>query len=64
MELASPLILNETFSIIFKHRDFFSGQTGAVPTEIKSDPTPKVKDVMFSSLRNNCDADSSDNDDW
>ena len=42
----------------------FSGQSGAVPTEIKSDPTPKVKDVMFSSLRANCDADSSDNDDW
>jgi len=44
--------------------EFLLGQTGAVPTEIKSDPTPKVKDVMFSSLRNNCDADSSDNDDW
>lgn len=51
-------------SIILKMIIFFAGQSGAIPTEIKSDPTPKVKDVMFSSLRNCDDADSSDNDDW
>ena len=43
--------------------EYLLGQSGAIPTDIKSDPTPKVKDVMMSSLRNNCD-DSSDNDDW
>ena len=43
--------------------EYLLGQSGAIPTEIKSDPTPKVKDVMMSSLRQNCD-DSSDNDDW
>ena len=51
-------------SIILKMKKKFAGQSGAIPTEIKSDPTPKVKDVMFSSLRNCDDADSSDNDDW
>ncbi len=46
--------------------EYLIGQFGAVPTEIKTDPTPKVKDVMMSSLRNggNKDDDSSDNDDW
>ena len=42
--------------------EFLIGNTGAITTEIKSDPRPKVKDVMMSSLRNNDD--SSDNDDW
>ena len=41
--------------------EFLIGNTGAIQTEVKSDPRPKVKDVMMSSLRNNQD---SDNDDW
>ena len=45
--------------------EFLMGNTGAIQTEIKKDPRPKVKDVMMSSLRNhNNDDDSSDNDDW
>ena len=46
--------------------EFLMGNTGAIQTEIKKDPRPKVKDVMMSSLRNGNgkDDDSSDNDDW
>jgi len=45
--------------------EFILGKTGAVETQIKSDPRPKVKDVMMSSLRNGRDQDSdSDNEDW
>lgn len=38
------------------------GQAGAVPTSIKEDPRPKIKDVLFSKLRSK-DDESSD-DDW
>lgn len=41
--------------------EFILGQTGAIKTEITSDPRPKVKDVMLSALKN---GDESDNDDW
>lgn len=45
--------------------EFLIGKTGAIKTEITADPTPKIKDVMMSTLRNGRDADdSSDNDDW
>lgn len=45
--------------------EFLVGRTGAIPTDIKEDPTPKIKDVMMSSLKNGKnDDDSSDNDDW
>ena len=45
--------------------EFLIGKTGAVQTDIKKDPRPKVKDVMMSSLRGNQNHDdSSDNDDW
>lgn len=46
--------------------EFLVGKTGAITTDIKSDPRPKVKDVMMSSLRgtNYEDEDSSDNNDW
>jgi hypothetical protein len=46
--------------------EFILGKAGAVETEIKKDPRPEVKDVMFSSLgkRNKDDSDSSDDNDW
>ena len=46
--------------------EFLIGKTGAVQTQIKKDPRPKVKDVMMSSLRGNQnnDDDDSDNNDW
>jgi len=45
--------------------EFIIAKTGAVQSEIKKDPTKKIKDVMMSSLRNqDDDDDSSDNNDW
>merc|ERR1711874_483747 len=44
--------------------EYLLGQTGAIKTEIKDDPKPKVKDVMMSSLRGNKDDDLSDEGDW
>ena len=45
--------------------EYLIGKTGAVKTEIKDDPKPKVKDVMMSSLRGNRnDEDLSDEGDW
>ena len=41
--------------------EFLLGRLGAVETTIKDDPKPKVKDVMFSNLKNG-DEDSDDND--
>ncbi|XP_059084211.1 viral IAP-associated factor homolog [Tigriopus californicus] len=47
--------------------EFMLGRTGAVDTTITEDPKPKVKDVMFSSLkdgRNTQGDESSDENDW
>jgi len=50
--------------------EFILGKTGAIKTEIKSDPRPQVKDVMMSKLQNGAirnganKDDDSDNDDW
>ena len=47
--------------------EFIVSKTGAIKSEIKADPRPKVKDVMMSSLRNGNgkkDDSGSDNDDW
>ena len=46
--------------------EYLIGKTGAINSDIKKDPRPKVRDVMMSSLRNGNgnDDDSSDNDDW
>merc|ERR1712223_364596 len=46
--------------------EYILSKTGAIKTEIKSDPRPQVKDVMMSSLRNggNKDDSDTDNDDW
>lgn len=35
--------------------EFMLGQTGAVPTEIKEDPKPRIKDKMFADLENHVD---------
>ena len=72
VELTFTVIVNFTDSIIFLtyfiKKLSFSKQTGAIETSIKSDPTPQVKDVMMSSLRNGGgggrDGDSSDDNDW
>lgn len=39
------------------------GQAEAVPTQIKEDPRPKVRDVLFSSLKNK-NEDLDDDNDW
>lgn len=39
------------------------GQEEAVPTKITEDPKPKVRDVLFSTLRHNND-DLDENNDW
>lgn len=55
--------------------EYLLGKTGAIKTEITSDPTPQVKDVMMSALGNSesrvgttgtgkSNQDDSDNDDW
>lgn len=47
--------------------EWMLGQAEAIPTKIKDDPKPKVRDVLFSNLKisnNNKDDDLSDNDDW
>ena len=45
--------------------EYLMGKTGAIKTEIKDDPKPKVKDVMMSSLRGaRQDDDLSDEGDW
>jgi len=40
--------------------EYLLGKTGAIDTDIKDDPKPKVKDVMMSSLRQDEDSDG----DW
>lgn len=39
------------------------GQAEAIPTKIKEDPRPKVRDVLFSTLRDQKD-DLADSNDW
>ncbi|XP_015431704.1 PREDICTED: viral IAP-associated factor homolog [Dufourea novaeangliae] len=43
--------------------EWMLGQAGAVPTKITEDPKPKVRDVLFSTLRPQND-DVSDDNDW
>ena len=44
--------------------EFLLGRTGAIETDIKDDPKPKVRDVMMSSLRGGERDDLSDEGDW
>lgn len=40
------------------------GEVKAVPTKIQEDPKPKIRDVLFSSLRGNTGDDLADDNDW
>jgi hypothetical protein len=44
--------------------EYLVGKTGAIETQIKDDPKPKVRDVMMSSLRGQNNDDLSDEGDW
>lgn len=45
--------------------EWILSQTGAFKSEIQEDPRPRVKDVLFSKLRNgNDDDDDDDGNDW
>lgn len=43
--------------------EWILGQTKAIPTKITKDPKPKIRDVLFSTLRHEND-DVADSDDW
>lgn len=63
-EMVKRLIGPETFNgmnLKLEGLEWILGETGAVKTDLESDPRPKVKDVLFSSLRQN-DGDSDEND--
>jgi len=63
-QLAGPDELRGT-NLTVEEFEFLVGKAGAVPTDIKEDPKPKVKDFMMSSLRGNADKDDlSDEGDW
>ncbi|XP_014208815.1 viral IAP-associated factor homolog [Copidosoma floridanum] len=46
--------------------EWMLGKVGAVPTKIKNDPKPKVRDVLFAKLGvdKDCNDDLSDDNDW
>lgn len=45
--------------------EWILGEAGAVKTTLEEDPRPKIKDVLFSKLKNTtADDDSDDNNDW
>ena len=46
--------------------EWILGQTKAIPTKITKDPKPKIRDVLFSTLRHEDedDNDDADSDDW
>jgi len=56
-QLVGPMSFRGT-NMKIEELEFILGRTGAVPTEIKSDPRPKVKDVMMAKLGHNQDSDS------
>lgn len=49
--------------IIFSELEWMLGQAEAVPTKITEDPRPKVRDVLFSNLKNQTD-DLAEENDW
>jgi len=55
-QLVGPMSFRENLKV--EELEFMLGRTGSVPTEIKSDPRPKVKDVMMARLGHNQDDDS------
>jgi len=65
-QLVGPLSFRG-MNMTLEEFEYLLGKTGAIETSIKSDPTPQVKDVMMSSLRNghnDKNEDSSDDNDW
>ena len=64
--VAQPVVLFIGMNMTADEFEFLIAKTEAINSDIKSDPTPKIKDVMMSSLRNGDgdNDDSSDNDDW
>lgn len=44
--------------------EWMLGQEEAIPTKIKEDPRPKVRDILFSSLKNENDDFDEDGNDW
>ena len=59
-QLAGPLNFRG-MTMTSEEFEFILGKTGAIQSEIKEDPRPKVKDLMMSALKKDQD---SDNDDW
>lgn len=49
--------------ILFIELEWMLGQVKAVPTKITEDPRPKVRDVLFSTLKAQND-DLADDNDW
>lgn len=49
--------------LIIAELEWMLGQAEAVPTKIKDDPKPKVRDVLFSKLNQQND-DLADTNDW
>jgi len=56
-QLVGPMAFRGT-NMKIEELEFILGRTGAIDTEIKSDPRPKIKDVMMSKLGQNQDDDS------
>jgi len=56
-QLVGPMSFRGT-NMKIEELEFILGRTGAVPTDIKSDPRPKVKDVMMAKWGHNQDSDS------
>lgn len=58
-QLVGPMAFRGT-SMKLEELEFILGRTGAIDTDVKSDPRPKVKDVMMSKLGHNQDDSDSD----
>ena len=60
-QLVGPMAFRGN-NMTMEELEFILGRAGALETDIKDDPRPKVKDVMMASLNRN--QDDSDPDDW
>lgn len=50
------------YLLCYTELEWMLGEVEAIPTKIKEDPRPKVRDVLFSSLKNGNDDLDNDND--
>jgi len=63
-QLVGPMAFRGT-NMKIEEFEYILGKTGAIETDIKSDPRPKVKDVMMAKLGHNQDESDNDSDpDW